>query len=59
MASVLRQRMMLSLVEFAADLGSFGAERILEHADELKRLRASLDNMRHVMAWENRKAGGK
>ena len=59
MASVLRQRMMLALVELAADLGSIGAERILEHADELKRLRASLDNTRHVMAWETRKAGGK
>ena len=59
MASVLRQRMMLALVELAADLGSIGAERIYEHANELKLLRASLDNLRHVMVWETRKAGGK
>ena len=56
MASLLRQRMILTLVELAADLGSIGPERLLQHADELKKLRASLDNLRHVMQWEARKA---
>ena len=59
MASVLRQRMILSLIELASDIGVMSAERIYEHRDELKRLRASLDNLRHVMAWEGRKAGQK
>ena len=58
MASVLRQRMKSSLVELASDLESIDVECILEHADELKRLRFSVDNKRHVQAWESRKAGG-
>lgn len=49
-ASVLRQRVTLALLEFGADLGAASAERIVEHAEELKGIRCQLDNLRSVMS---------
>lgn len=52
---ILRNRINQSLFEFGAELGTMSADRIWEHRDELKALRAQIENKRAVMTHEQRK----
>jgi hypothetical protein len=56
-ASLLRQRLVLSLIELACTVGSTPNERIHDRADDLVRLRASIDNMASVLWRDGQKAG--
>jgi hypothetical protein len=54
-ASLLRQRLVLALVELAAELGSAPAAVIRDRTEDLARLRTSIDNMRAVLERDRRK----
>jgi hypothetical protein len=54
-----RQRFMLALLELGAEIGSAPIEVLDSHREELRRMRASIDNLRLVVEHERIKWRGR